>query len=122
MLADEVDATLALALHRQLKPTGRLRVSMPSDLAEHLLAPMLSGFIERYPQLTLELDLSPRRVDLIGEGFDLALRMGDLPDDATLVARRLATMTVGLYASPHHLSAARRARRRPKRCELRTAC
>jgi DNA-binding transcriptional LysR family regulator len=51
----------------------------------------------------LELDLTPRRVDLIGENVDLALRMGDLPDDATLAARRVASFTVGLYASPSYL-------------------
>jgi DNA-binding transcriptional LysR family regulator len=103
-LADEVDATLALALHRQSQPSGRLRVTMPSDLAEGLLTQMLSRFIERHQAVTLELDLTPRRVDLIGEGFDLALRMGELPDDATLVGRRLCTMTTGLYASPHYLA------------------
>ena len=47
--------------------------------------------------------LSPRRVDLIGENFDLALRMGDLPDDASLAARRLASFAGGLYAAPDYL-------------------
>jgi DNA-binding transcriptional LysR family regulator len=47
--------------------------------------------------------LSPRRVDLIGENFDLALRMGDLPDDASLAARRVAVMATGLYASTGYL-------------------
>jgi len=46
------------------------------------------------------MDLSPRRVDLIGENFDLAIRMGSLPDDAQLAARRLAVFTTGLYAAP----------------------
>jgi DNA-binding transcriptional LysR family regulator len=50
--------------------------------------------------VSLELDLSPRRVDLIGETFDLAIRMGALPDDAQLAARRLAVFTTGLYAAP----------------------
>ena len=49
----------------------------------------------RYPAITLELDLSPRRVDLIGENFDLALRMGELADDATLAARQLAMSAGG---------------------------
>lgn len=48
----------------------------------------------------MELDLSPRRVDLLGEGFDIAVRMGALPDDALLAARRLTVFTNGLYASP----------------------
>jgi DNA-binding transcriptional LysR family regulator len=54
----------------------------------------------RYPQVDLELDLSPRRVDLVAEGYDLAIRMGNLPDDATLAARRITISTIALYAAP----------------------
>lgn len=99
----EVEATLALTQHRQVEPSGRLRVSLPGDLATDVLAPMLGDFIAKYPAISLELDLSPRRVDLIGENFDVAIRMGDLPDDASLAARRLAAFSVGLYASPTYL-------------------
>ncbi len=99
----EVEATLALTQHRQAEPSGRLRVSMPGDFASEVLAPLLAEFIVRHPAISLELDLSPRRVDLIGENFDVAIRMGDLPDDATLAARRLAVFSVGLYASPAYL-------------------
>lgn len=103
-LTSEVDATLALAQHRQVEPSGRLRVSMPSDFANEVLGPLLAQFVVKYPAVSLELDLSPRRVDLIGENFDLAIRMGDLPDDASLAARRLAVFSVGLYASPGYLA------------------
>ncbi len=99
----EVEAASALAQQRQVQPSGRLRVSMPSDFANGVLAQFLAEFVARYEAITLELDLSPRRVDLIGENFDLALRMGDLPDDASLAARRLATFAGGLYASPGYL-------------------
>lgn len=99
----EVEATLALTQHRQTEPSGRLRVSMPGDLAENVLAQLLANFIARYPAISLELDLSPRRVDLIGENFDLAIRIGDLPDDASLAARRMAVFSVGLFASPDYL-------------------
>ena len=99
----EVDAAAALAQQRQVEPSGRLRVSMPSDFANTVLAQLLSEFIAKHPAITLELDLSPRRVDLIGENFDLALRMGELPDDASLAARRIAAFTGGLYASPAYL-------------------
>ncbi len=99
----EVEATLALTQHRQTEPSGRLRVSMPGDLAENVLAQLLADFIARYPAISLELDLSPRRVDLIGENFDLAIRIGDLPDDASLAARRMAVFSVGLFASPDYL-------------------
>jgi DNA-binding transcriptional LysR family regulator len=103
-LTSEVEATLALAQHRQVEPSGRLRVSMPSDFANGVLGPLLAEFIARYPGISLELDLSPRRVDLIGENFDVAIRMGDLPDDTSLAARRLAVFSVGLYAAPSYLA------------------
>jgi DNA-binding transcriptional LysR family regulator len=103
-VTSEVEATLALAQHRQVEPSGRLRVSMPSDFANEVLGPMLAEFVAKYPAISLELDLSPRRVDLIGENFDVAIRMGDLADDASLAARRLAVLSVGLYASPGYLA------------------
>lgn len=99
----EVDAASSLAQHRQAKPSGRLRVSMPNDFADLVLAPMLAEFIAEHPLISLEVDLSSRRVDLIGENFDLAIRMGDLADDASLAARRVATFPIGLYASPAYL-------------------
>lgn len=103
-LAAEVDAAAALALHRQAQPSGRLRVSMPSDFANLLLVDMLAAFVALHPAISLELDLSPRRVDLIGENFDLAIRMGDLPDDASLAARRLRVFSAGLYANRDYLA------------------
>ena len=99
-MSEEVDAALAFALSRQARPAGRLRVSMPGDFASLALEHALAGFIRDYPDVALELDLSPRRVDLIGENFDLAIRMGSLPDDSQLAARRLAVFTTGLYAAP----------------------
>ncbi|TAH41742.1 MAG: LysR family transcriptional regulator [Betaproteobacteria bacterium] len=103
-VASEVDAVRALAEHRQARPSGRLRVSMPSDLANLLLTDMLAAFIALHPAVSLELDLSPRRVDLLGENFDIALRMGELPDDALLAARRIAIFPNGLYAAPSYLA------------------
>jgi len=99
-MSEEVDAALAFALSRQARPSGRLRVSMPGDFASAALERPLAGFIRDFPDVALELDLSPRRVDLIGENFDLAIRMGTLPDDTQLAARRLAVFTTGLYAAP----------------------
>jgi DNA-binding transcriptional LysR family regulator len=102
-VATEVEGTLALALHRQAMPSGRLRVSMPGDIANLALATMLTEFVKAHPAISLEIDLSPRRVDLIGENFDLAIRMGDLPEDSQLAARRVAMFTSGLYAAPSYL-------------------
>ncbi len=103
-VAAEVDAVKALSEYRQARPSGRLRVSMPGDFATKLLTDMLAAFIALHPAVTLELDLSPRRVDLLGESFDLVVRMGDLPDDTLLAARRLAVFPSGLYASPSYLA------------------
>ncbi|WP_374518675.1 LysR substrate-binding domain-containing protein [Hydrogenophaga sp.] len=103
-VASEVEAVAALSERRQATPSGRLRVSMPSDFASLLLADTLAAFVALYPAIRLDLDLSPRRVDLLGEGFDVALRMGQLPDDASLAARRLAVFSFGLYAAPSYLA------------------
>jgi len=103
-VAAEVDGALALALHRQQKPSGRLRVTMPADFAERVAGGMLARFAQDYPEVQLELDLTPRRVDLIGEGFDLAIRMGRMEDDSQLAARLLATTHWGLYAAPEYLA------------------
>jgi DNA-binding transcriptional LysR family regulator len=100
----EVQAVATLREQRQAVPSGRLRVSMPSDLANLFLADTLAAFVAMHPAMALELDLSARRVDLLGEGFDVVVRVGDLADDALLAARRLAVFTNGLYASPDYLN------------------
>ncbi len=104
-IAEETQAAAALAQHRQVEPRGRLRVSMPGDFASGILSRLLAEFVAHYPAISLELDLSPRRVDLVGESFDLAIRMGDLGDDATLAARQMANFSSGLYAAPAYLRA-----------------
>ena len=103
-LADEVDGARALGEHRRARPVGRLRVSMPAEVASLLLTEMLAAFTALHPGVNLELDLSPRRIDLLGEGYDLALRVGELPDDALLAARRLTAFSAGLYAAPAYLA------------------
>lgn len=103
-LLEETEAASAMALHRQGTPRGVLRVSMPPDFRELDLTPLLLQYAASYPEVRLELDLSPRRVDLLAERFDLAVRAASrLPDDGTLVARKLCEMTNGLYASPAYL-------------------
>ncbi|TAK53629.1 MAG: LysR family transcriptional regulator [Gammaproteobacteria bacterium] len=105
-LLDETESARLLAQHRQATPQGTLRVSLPPDfLQEAEIAPLLLEYSERCPAVKLELDLSPRRVDLIAERFDLAVRVATrLPDDATLAARRLLELHHGLYASPAYLA------------------
>jgi DNA-binding transcriptional LysR family regulator len=103
-VVEDVAAAESLAQHRQVQPSGRLRVTMPSDMANLVLAPMLAEFVLAYPAVTLEVDLSSRFVDLIAENFDVAVRMGELRDDATLAARRIASFTSGLYAAPSYVA------------------
>jgi len=103
-VADEVEAAGALAQHRQAAPSGKLRISVPPDFANVGMIELIPLFSERYPAVTLELDLSPRRVDLVAEGFDIAIRMGDLPEDSTLAARRVAVEHMGLYAAPSYIA------------------
>jgi DNA-binding transcriptional LysR family regulator len=104
-LQEEWSAAHALAQSEQVKPQGLLRVSLPPDLAQLDLASILIQFTARYPDVRVELDLSARRVDLLAERFDLAVRIaGQLPDDNALVARKLCDMSVHLYASKAYLS------------------
>ena len=78
---------------------GPLRVSCSPDFAALHLLPMLDRFLQEHPQLELQLDLTVRRVDLLAESFDAALRLGRL-DDSTLVARPIADFPAGLFVSP----------------------
>jgi len=93
--------------HEQLgemlaQPSGVLRASLPVDFATIYLAPLIAEFARRYPGITFEFDLTPRRVDLVAEPFDVAIRMGELAD-STLIARLLARLPVQAYASPRYL-------------------
>lgn len=103
-LLDETQAVEALTQHRQLVPRGLLRISLPPDFAELDLPALLQCYTQKYPEVRLELDLSPRPVDMLNERFDLAIRIASvLPDDNLLVARKIAVMSVSLYASPAYL-------------------
>lgn len=102
-VAEEVAAANDFAKSREVRPRGRLRISMPSEYAQYELLHAIATFTAQYPEIQLDLDLSSRRVDLIGERFDLVIRMGKLADDATLVARKIDEQHFGLYASPIYL-------------------
>lgn len=93
--------------HEQLgemlaQPSGLLRASLPVDFASIFLAPLIAEFADRYPGIRFEFDLTPRRVDLVAEPFDVAIRMGE-PPDSNLIARLLTRLPGRLYASPHYL-------------------
>ena len=103
-VAEEVAATRDFVHSREERPRGRLRVSMPGEYAMQNFSRAFATFSEAYPEVQLDLDLTSRRVDLIGERFDLAIRMGTLDSDATLVARKIDEQSFGLYASPIYLA------------------
>lgn len=93
--------------HEQLgellaQPSGVLHASLPVDFANILLAPLIAEFAHRYPGISFEFDLTPRRVDLVAEPFDVAIRMGE-PPSSNLIARRLARLPRYLYASPQYI-------------------
>jgi DNA-binding transcriptional LysR family regulator len=103
-VAEEVATAQDFVRSHETIPHGRLRISMPEDFAKHALPRAIATFIDAYPEIQLDLDLSPRHVDLIGERFDLAFRMGALANDASLVARKIGEYSFGLYASPIYLA------------------
>lgn len=108
-LAALVEAQKCL-VETQAAPRGQLRITAPQSFAELFLGPVLERFYRQYPEVRVTLDLSDRYVDLITEGFDLALRAGDLPD-SSLVARAVggpeaqASGRFRCYASPAYLAA-----------------
>lgn len=103
-VAEEVATVQDFVRSQDVQPRGRLRVSMPGDYAKLHFSRAIATFIESHPEIQLDIDLSSRRVDLIGERYDLAIRMGALADDATLVARKIDEQSLGLYASPIYLA------------------
>jgi len=83
---------------------GTLKVSVATGAGQTLLAPLLAEFLLAHPALTLDLQMSNRYVDLVEEGYDLALRVGSLGADSRLVVRRLAASRRVLVASPAYLA------------------
>ncbi|MFZ3183397.1 MAG: LysR family transcriptional regulator [Pseudomonas sp.] len=93
--------------HEQLgemlaRPSGVLRASLPVDFATLYLAPLIAEFARLYPGISFEFDLTPRQVDLVSEPVDVVIRMGE-PASSNLIARKLASLRRGLYASPRYL-------------------
>jgi DNA-binding transcriptional LysR family regulator len=101
-LAEIENAELEVARF-QTEPRGLLRVSAPMSFSILQLGPALQGFLTRYPGVTLELSLDDRQVDLVEEGFDVAVRIGRL-QDSNLIARKIAPCRQVLCASPAYLA------------------
>lgn len=103
ILNDVDEAETALGSFKDV-PRGELRVNAPQAFALGLLAPMLPGFLVRYPEVRLVLDVTDRQIDMPVEQADLVIRIGPLADSA-LIARRLTTLELWACASPAYLSA-----------------
>ena len=101
ILTDIEDAENALNRSRAA-PHGRLRVHLPVGFGRRVIVPALSAFIERYPDLVLDAELSDRTVDLAYEGIDVAVQIGPLAD-ARLIGRRLCNLRFVACAAPAYL-------------------
>jgi len=93
-------AAFEVAEHAGEKPSGRLRVSCPVGVAHVFIAPVLSKFLRAQPDVRLELDVTNRRVDVIADGYDVALRVRSTLDDSNLVVRTFGVSDQVLVASP----------------------
>ncbi|AZF46375.1 MULTISPECIES: LysR family transcriptional regulator [unclassified Pseudomonas] len=102
----ELEAAESVLESGRQQPRGRLRASLPLAFGHHYAAPALWGLMDRYPQLEIDISFSDRMIDLAQEGFDLAVRIGPLPDTDRLSARRLGEQVMGLAASPAYLQCA----------------
>lgn len=100
----ELDAAQADLEGDRLEPRGRLRVSVPIAFGHQCVAPVLFGLARTHRQLQIDISFTDRAVDLVEEGFDLAVRIGELPDSASLAARRLGVQYVSIGAAPSYLA------------------
>jgi len=85
------------------EPSGILRITAPIIFGEVVVAPGLMQFLQRYPKVQADLHFSDERVNIIAEGFDLAIRMGEI-EDSDLIGRRLTEVSMVLVASPSYLA------------------
>jgi len=99
---DDTEASLSSA---SAQPRGKLKVDVPSPLARMILMPALPNFHARYPDLQIDMGVSDRAIDIIGENVDCVVRGGVLTDQS-LKARHVGDLHLGLYAAPSYLARA----------------
>ncbi len=100
----DVSEAEAIAGENATKPSGQLRISAPLSFGISKLAQWLPGFVARYPDLKLDIDLSDRLVDLATDGIDVAIRIGRNAASTNVISRRLGPIPVELCASPDYLT------------------
>jgi DNA-binding transcriptional LysR family regulator len=86
------------------EPSGALRVTAPVDVGVLFLAEVVARYTTRYPAVTVDLHLTGRIVDLVAEGFDVALRIAPRLEDSSLIARRATPIVMQVFASPLYLA------------------
>jgi len=102
-ILDELDAARALMSNRGAAPRGRLRVSLPRTIGKRIFVPALPRFTEEHPNVELDVSLSDRRVNLVEEGIDVAIRIGAL-SDSSLIARPIGQQQIVTIAPPAFVS------------------
>lgn len=102
-LLDGLDTAERMVTNLHSTPTGKLKITAPVTYGERSIAPLVNDFLVKYPELTIQLHLTNVKVDLIDEGYDLAIRLGKL-NDSSMMAKRLSSRTLYVCASPAYLS------------------
>lgn len=100
---EALDAAVDVVATQRVGPSGRVRISTSSAFGRDQLLPVLPGLLSRYPALSVEVDFDDRIVDLVRDGYDLAIRGGNSPDSA-LVSRSICHLYLVLVASPDYLA------------------
>ena len=103
-LLSSLRSALSEMPEREEQPSGELRVTAPVDLGALFLVEVVTRYTARYPAVSVDLHLSGRVVDLVAEGFDVALRVATSLKDSTLIVRKAAPIVLRLYASPLYLA------------------
>ncbi len=103
-ILEEADAARDEAVEARSSPKGRLRISAPITFGVRYLAALLPQFLTAYPDIDLDLALADKTVDLIGEGFDAAVRIRAL-EDSSMIARKLAPVRAHVVAAPTYWAA-----------------
>jgi DNA-binding transcriptional LysR family regulator len=104
MVTDAAKSALDLAAHARIHPGGKLRISSPVGIAYRFLSPVLAKFLLTHPDVRIDLELTNRHVDVIGEGYDIVLRSQAIMDDSDLVVRKFGETTQVLVVSPIYLN------------------